>query len=61
MMGNVVLFVDFLVDFSSQTRKDHLFPNGSIKKPNDYEVLNYGPRKFGNDVSGISKDRPSFT
>jgi len=56
MVGDVVLFVDFLVDFSSESRKNHFLPNSAIKKPYDDEVLNDGPGKFSDDVCWIGKD-----
>ena len=56
MVGDVVLFVDFLVDFSSESRKNHFLPNSAIKKPDDDEVLNDGPGKFSDDVCWVGKD-----
>jgi hypothetical protein len=38
-MLDVVLFVDFLVDFASQSRQNHLLPDGSVEKPDENYVL----------------------
>jgi len=56
MVADVVLFIDFFVNLSSEPWKDHLLPDGAVEEPNDDEVLNYGPRKLGDDVSGIGED-----
>jgi len=55
MVADVVLFIDFFVDLSSEPRKNHLLPDGAVEEPNDDEVLNDGPRKFSDDVSGIGE------
>ncbi len=60
MVSDVVLFVDFLVDLSSESRKNHLLPNSAIEQPNDDKVLDYGPGELRNDVCRIGEDSPGL-
>ena len=57
-MLDVVLFVDFLVDVSSEPRKNDFLEDCPIKKPNNYNVLDDRPAQFGDDVARVREDSP---
>jgi hypothetical protein len=60
-MLDVVLFVYFLVDFSSEPRQNDLLEKKPVSKPNYKNILNDSPAKFSDDVAWISEDSPSFS
>ncbi len=60
LVVDAVLEVDLLVNVLADLRQDDLLEQGAVKQPDDYHVLDDGPREFGQDVRRVGKYRPGL-